>query len=93
MQFDMACYGYHACSVQAVLRSYFWKTVKSILLNKWNVDGSVQDYTYSSALAMELLQSCTEPPMYRSQNQKKCQMDDLWPLLLTWFNVNPSMDK
>ena len=20
-------------------------------------------------------------------------MDDLWPLLLTWFNFNPNMDK
>ena len=21
-----------------------------------------------------------------------CHFDDLWPLLLTWFNFNPSMD-
>ena len=28
----------------------------------WHIDGLVQDYSNSSALAIELLQSCTKPP-------------------------------
>ena len=30
----------------------------------WNIDGLVQDCSNSSALAMELLQSCTKPWIY-----------------------------
>ena len=40
---------------------------KSRIQNKaWphHIDGSVQDCSNSSALAMELLQSCTKPSMY-----------------------------
>ena len=32
-----------------------------ILLNCFHIDGLVQDCSNSSALAMELLQSCTKP--------------------------------
>ena len=33
-----------------------------------DIDGFVQDCINSSVLAMELLQSCTKPSMYGSQN-------------------------
>ena len=43
------------------------------LYNKWyHVDGMVQDCTNSSALAMELLQSCTEPSMWCHQSWVSC---------------------
>ena len=35
-----------------------------IQLTNAYIDGLVQDCSNSSALAMELLQSCTEPPIY-----------------------------
>ena len=44
----------------------------------YHVDGLVQDCSNSSALAMELLQSCTKPSMYsiiRSSGDSKCLMD------------------
>ena len=43
-----------------------------------HLDDLVQHCGNSFALAMELLQSYAKR---------------LWPLLLTWFNFNPSMDK
>ena len=45
-------------------------------------DGLAQERRNSSALAMELRLSCTNPSIYA-----------LGPFSLTWFNFNPSMDK
>ena len=41
---------------------------------KWYFDGSVQDCSISSALAMEILQSCTEPSTW---NQSITEQDKI----------------
>ena len=65
----------------------------------WQIDGLVQDYVEYSANEPESREFCT--------NSLKGKCDRwpalgpvfgilfalLWPLLLTWFNFNPSMDK
>ena len=34
-----------------------------------------------------------EPIVDPHRNYVHINCDDVWPLLLTWFNFNPSMDK
>ena len=50
-------------------------SVKSVAVGY--VDGLVQDCSNSSALAMELLQSCTKPSIY-SKPRKKKNIDITW---------------
>ena len=73
------------------------------------IDGLAQDCTNSIANTRELLQSCawaidikstsTQLPNelhrfnYMTKYQDKGPSNDSGPLLLTWFNFNPSMDK
>ena len=57
--------------------------------NKRDIDGLVQDYSNSSALAMELLQSCVKPSIYfifRSANQ--IGMESTAALTVHWLAVD-----
>ena len=50
----------------------------------------MQDCSISSALSIEIVQSYTKPSISSGSHCWSCY---LWPILLTWFNFNPSMDK
>ena len=60
-----------------------------VLHKLYDTDGLAQDCRNSSALAMELQQTYAKPSVC---NQQQNGSDLQWPLLLTWFNFNPSMD-
>ena len=64
----------------------------------------MEDYSNSSALAMELLQSCAKPSKMKPRPNDRYFADDnfnetngvyvlIWEFLLTWFNWNYDMDK
>ena len=76
-----------------------WKISNTIILEiPWfcksfvmgYINGLMQDCSISSALSIEIVQSYTKPSISSGSHCWSCY---LWPILLTWFNFNPSMDK
>ena len=66
-------------------------TVYAILHN--HVDGSVQDCSNSSALAMELLQSCTKPSMHKPLDARRPADYNMWLSGAQFYATNEQFNK
>ena len=75
------------------MRIVICMAIHLIWLDLTYIDGLVQDYSNSSVLAMDLLQLCFNQGHTWSVYIRHRIPTRQWPLLLTWFNYNPSINK
>ena len=80
--FCIKCATFTILRVQLLHRG--WVSDRNYETLWYHIDGLVQDCSNSSALAMELLQSCTKPSIYYRNSQglgQKCSLKNIAKLL------------
>ena len=100
-KFDLFVFSGHKGTVTILAKGSQSKGGETAENKLYHIDGLVQERFNSSALVMELRLSCTNPSILLTiyilkpivSLVSKQDINNQGPLLLTWFNFNPSMDK